>query len=210
MLRNDDNVNSARRLDSVTQRLCGRDGCVKFRCVRGLCSDHYHALWLRENPERRALLNARVRCYYIKAPNYRHYGGRGIKVCERWMKGEDGKSGMKCFLDDMGPRPSSKHSLDRIDVNGDYEPNNCRWATASQQANNTRPIRVNKSGYTGVFKYLHRGKWTDKWAACIMLDGDKRWLGSFDTPEAASKCYQEVKAKQIIKINRRAYEFTKS
>jgi len=62
---------------------------------------------------------------------------RAIKVCQRWVIGENGLSGFECFLADMGDRPSSKHSLDRIDNDGNYEPTNCRWATRLQQAQNT-------------------------------------------------------------------------
>lgn len=70
-------------------------------------------------------------------PGFKNYGGRGIKLCDRWRYGENGMSAVECFIADMGPRPEGM-SIDRIDVNGDYEPGNCRWATALQQLRNTR------------------------------------------------------------------------
>jgi len=80
--------------------------------------------------------NMKRRCYNEKSDNYYLYGGRGIKVCDRWM--EPNGMGFVNFCEDMGPRPTEKHSIDRIDPEGNYEPSNCRWATASEQSKNQR------------------------------------------------------------------------
>jgi hypothetical protein len=80
-----------------------------------------------------------TRCLYPATKGYKDYGGRGIKVCDRWRIGENGASGFACFLADMGEPPGPDYTLDRYpDVNGNYEPGNVRWATAQQQAANTR------------------------------------------------------------------------
>lgn len=81
------------------------------------------------------------RCYNPKNIGYHLYGGRGITVCDRWLTGSGDKTGFECFLEDMGVKPTPKHSIDRIDVNGNYDPNNCRWATTEQQVCNTRRNR---------------------------------------------------------------------
>jgi hypothetical protein len=90
---------------------------------------------MKGTPTYSSWISARKRCRNPKSPDYYLYGGRGIKFCSRWDDFEN-------FLNDMGLRPSMAYSLDRIDVNGDYEPGNCRWATQREQGNNTRCNRL--------------------------------------------------------------------
>lgn len=84
------------------------------------------------SPERRSWYHMKERCKNPNSKDYPQYGGRGISVCARWDES------FANFIADMGQRPSDRHSLDRIDVNGNYEPSNCRWADALEQARNKR------------------------------------------------------------------------
>lgn len=102
-------------------------GCYRKTVTGGLFRKH----GLTGTSEHTAWSAMRQRCHDPKSNSYANYGGRGITVCDRWRSFDK-------FLVDMGPKPSSNHSLDRIDVNGNYDPANCRWATALEQSKNRR------------------------------------------------------------------------
>ena len=83
------------------------------------------------------------RCNNHRTINYKNYGGRGIAVCDRWLKFSN-------FLEDMGARPGNRHTIERINNNKGYCPDNCKWATYTVQVRNRRVPTRNKSGVSGV------------------------------------------------------------
>lgn len=149
-------------------------GCLRNERVKAACSTHgekpKHG---NPSPEYNAWRQMLARCTNPNRKDWDNYGGRGITVCKRWA------TSFEAFLEDMGRRPSSKHSLDRIDTEGNYEPGNVRWADDFQQSQNRRNIvkvvvdgetvclkeacrRVGVS-YSAVMRRRARGWSQDRW-----------------------------------------------
>lgn len=194
---------------SQRPKKCKVDGCMgggylnkngSEYFIQGYCSAHYQNLICHGDTSLRHHTNKDAtkhplykthqlmlrRCFNSNCNHYKDYGGRGITVCERWR----GIHGFTMFVDDMGEKPTPKHSIDRIDVNGNYEPLNCRWATPHQQAANKR----NAGECIGVrFKQC-----VGKWQALITIDRKKIWLGYFKNNEDAVKARKEAEIKYGI------------
>ena len=139
-----------------------------------------HGMW--RAPEYTSWAGMIARCTYKGNPRYSRYGGRNIKVCERW------RYSFLNFYADMGNKPTHQHSLDRIDNDGDYTPENCRWANVSVQALNKKRPSTNTSGYKGVSWYKTR----DKWIAYININKKSIKLGYFKKKSDAIKARQEA------------------
>lgn len=119
-------------LHSVTSLRTKSCGCLHRELTSKAKRTHGETRYSKVSTEYMTYVRMKGRCYNKKNRKYGIYGGRGITVCDRWL------DSFENFLEDMGRKPSKIHSLDRINVNGNYEPLNCRWATPKEQANNTR------------------------------------------------------------------------
>ncbi len=139
-------------------------------------TSHGHTKNYGPTPTYRAWSNMMTRCNNPNATKFEFYGARGISVCERWASFEN-------FLADVGERPSSAHSLDRYpDPNGDYEPNNIRWATQTEQCRNRRSnravVRSDGARFTSLAEAAQSvdGKTGGVWSVC---NGDQKFHRGF-------------------------------
>lgn len=119
------------------------------------------------------------------------YAAKATRVCKRWDNLFDGFDN---FVKDMGPKPTPKHSIDRINTYGDYSPENCRWATPFEQANN----RVDNAEVPGVTHHSSSGKWLVR----LQVDGVRRYLGIFNNHEDAVRVRVEAMNGNWTKYNK--------
>ena len=136
-------------------------------------------------PTHTSWASMRQRCYNENDINYNNYGGRGITVCDRWNPDKGGS--FENFYEDMGIRPDDM-SLERKDVNGDYEPSNCIWATQTEQCFNRRKFKNTSSKYIGV----NWDSWKNKWTATLKKNRVTVFKKDFLTEEAAARAYDEA------------------
>lgn len=169
------------RRDSILSGNSRSCGCLRSEEFAAARTTHGHTKGCRGgrgvpvSKEYCAWQNAKRRCYSPRNASFASYGGRGIKVCERW------RESFATFFDDMGAAPHG-FSLDRIDPDGDYEPSNCRWADDDAQRNNQRRSR-RLSWHGEVMTLAQLSRRTGVSRSCI----DKRLARGWSAEQAATQ-----------------------
>lgn len=128
------------------------------------------------------------RCYNINCKDYYNYGGRNIKVCDEWLKSFE-----NFYIWAIISGYKNNLSIDRININGNYEPDNCRWVTSTQQNINRRKFKSNTSGYIGIYYRIN----LKRWLSTIVINKKQIYLGLYFTQKEALK----VRNNYIIEHN---------
>ena len=169
--------NTIKKGTDVKKGIVKSCGCLRDEKFKKVTTKH----GLSKSPLYKKWLSMKARCNNSSTTNYHRYGGRGIKVCERWNKD------FKYFYDDMIGTYFDGAELDRIDNNGNYEPNNCRLVTHKENSNNRNKYH-NKTGYTGVYYKPH----INKYVAYFYVNRKQIHVGSFKTPQKAYEARKEA------------------
>lgn len=159
-------------------------------------TESYYERWLFGMREKKEIRNSEIpeynswrgmieRCTNPNHDKYKNYGGRGITVCDRWRN-------FKNFYEDMGVRTSDKHSLDRIDTDGNYCPENCKWSDQVEQCRNKKSYGKNTSGCIGVNWHKHQRKWN---ASITIVNRKRISLGYYVNIDDAIKSRKEAELK---------------
>lgn len=158
---------------SLLKGLTGSCGC-KGKESR-LKSNTIHNL--SKHPLYRTFFQMKQRCYNKKNPKYDIYGGRGIIICEEWLNNP-----IKFIEWSLNNGWDKNLSIDRIDVNGDYSPENCRWTNDHIQASNKTLYKNNSSNYVGIRQDI---RYKSSWIARITINNKKHHIGTFKTKKDA-------------------------
>lgn len=155
-----------------TGKSCLVVGCERSIHGRGLCVRHYTRMrrhgstdrlypsyeqhGMSDSPQYMVWITMKKRCYNRNYDEFHNYGGRGIKVCDRW------RNSFSAFYQDMGSRPTKNHQIDRINNDGDYEPDNCHWVLPRTNASNRRTTKLDQNKVDQIRKLYRAGNVTQK------------------------------------------------
>lgn len=152
--------------------ICSAECCDKISWSMGYCRPHYQKF--RVHPLYNTWTSMKNRCYSTNSPQYHNYGGRGIKVCDEW------KNNFRAFSKYMGKKPSQKHSIDRIDNDGNYEPGNVKWSLPIEQIHNQQ-IK-NPYGLPHIRLIIDKSG-NNRWKVIIGTNGRSIYVGVYDNLE---------------------------